>query len=85
MLNLKEAHDLCKNHKEKIKSSDVCGCFYCMAIFSPLLIKEWIDNYTTALCPNCQIDAVLPQAPELLLNEIFLEEMHKHWFSKSFF
>ena len=38
---LEEAHKHSAGHKEEIISSEVCGCFYCRAIFKPHAIKEW--------------------------------------------
>lgn len=80
MNNLVRFHELAMNHKKVIESSQECGCFYCMTIFNPILIKEWVDDSQTALCPNCQIDAVLPQTKELIMTEKLLQDMHNYWF-----
>jgi len=37
----------------------MCGCYYCKQIFEPCEIKIWVDNYQTAICPKCDIDAVM--------------------------
>jgi hypothetical protein len=51
-------------HKKEILESRVCGCFYCIKMFHPSQIKEWVDNdkseeNTAALCPFCGIDSVI--------------------------
>jgi hypothetical protein len=52
------------NHREKLKNDDICGCFYCIKIFSPTEIVEWCDEKengegVTAICPFCGIDAII--------------------------
>ncbi len=37
---LKAAHKHSIRNKAEILSSTVCGCFYCLEIFSPVHIKE---------------------------------------------
>lgn len=65
----------------EIKSSQECGCFYCLKIFKPKEIKNWIrdKNGKTALCPYCGIDSVLPDK-SVSFDLDFLEEMHKLFF-----
>jgi hypothetical protein len=47
-----------------IEESEVCGCYYCRSVFNLIdtPIKEWIDRGSTALCPLCGVDSVLPKA-----------------------
>ncbi|MEI0528632.1 cytoplasmic protein [Brachyspira intermedia] len=61
---------------------DVCGCFYCVSIFSPKLITDWIEdeNDLTAICPYCGIDSIIPNHSDYQLNKELLEEMRKHFF-----
>ena len=37
-----KAHEFSSNHMDKLKNDKVCGCFCCLAIYSPSKIKEWI-------------------------------------------
>lgn len=37
------AHRFCENHRTQIEASDRCGCFYCLSVFSPVEITEWVD------------------------------------------
>ena len=82
-----EAHRGCTNHREAVLASDKCACFYCCSFFPPSEINEWVDpatddmqGGTTALCPRCGIDAVLPMRPGIDL--AFLQRMHAYWFLK---
>jgi len=69
-VNLKKIHSECGWHKKAILRSELCGCFNCLSIFSPLNITEWIEESPscprgagkTAMCPKCNIDSVLPDS-----------------------
>jgi hypothetical protein len=72
-----------------MERSERAGCFYCLAMYSPPEIVEWIDEpigatgvmqAVTALCPRCGIDAVLPSAAPIALTAELLAEMHQRWF-----
>lgn len=84
-LGLYEAHKFSSNHREYVEIG-ICGCFYCERIFdvSETPIKEWTDKGTTAHCPFCGIDSVLPGAclPQAT-DPKFLSAMHDAWFSPS--
>lgn len=53
------AHKFSSKHREQILQSKLCGCFFCLSIFTPNSIAHWIDGDKTALCPKCNIDAVI--------------------------
>ena len=88
------SHRRCADEKtigvRPVRKSDVAGCFYCQAFFSPDEISEWVDGRqpetgntddgVTALCPHCGIDAVLPNAIPTVLTAELLAEMHAYWF-----
>ena len=75
------AHEYCTNNKESLQRDSVCGCFYCLKIFSPKEITEWIpDTNGTALCPYCDIDSVIGESSGYPITKEFLEEMKKYWF-----
>jgi hypothetical protein len=74
------AHDHCYNHRTEIENSKECGCFYCISTFPHTEIIEWIDDGKTALCPSCEIDAVIGSAAGFPLTAEFLERMYNHWF-----
>jgi hypothetical protein len=59
--SLIKAHKHCINNKSLLKKDDLCGCFYCLKIFNPNEITEWINDKSeiTATCPHCGIDSVI--------------------------
>ena len=62
----------------------LCGCFYCLEIFSPSKIEEWLkDTKGTALCPYCYVDSVIGKYTGYPITKEFLAEMHKEWFGDS--
>jgi len=71
-----EAHKNIDNQKE-IERSAVCGCFYCLSIFTA---KE-IESYDQGIkCPRCGTESVIGDNPAYPLNREFLAAMHRHWF-----
>ena len=74
------AHKWSIYHREQIEKSEICGCFYCLAIFQPSAIERWTDNGTTAFCPHCDIDSVIGAASGYPIDTAFLEKMRQHWF-----
>jgi len=57
-----------------------CGCFHCLRTFDASDVTEWVDqNKSTALCPHCHIDAVLPRT-----DSAFLARMQVFWFGQTY-
>jgi len=85
MFNLRAIHKKCSHHKRALLESPLCGCFFCLRVFPPSEITEWVRSYrndtekTCALCPHCSIDAVLPSL-EVELTDELLRAMNAHWF-----
>lgn len=84
------AHATCYRNREAIEASDKCGCFHCLAMFTPDKIREWIDgpaldgdSGVTALCPKCGIDSVIADHSGFPVATEFLERMHEHWFEET--
>lgn len=79
---LLKIHKLSSNHQELLMKEDICGCFYCVSIFNPKLITDWIedDNDLTAICPYCGIDSIIPKHYGYQLNKELLEEMREYFF-----
>ncbi len=72
----------CGHHKNLVDRSTLCGCFYCQETFPPSEIVRWVDkNGTTAICPKCNVDSVLPNGDGLEITPELLTEMHKTYFS----
>jgi PHP family Zn ribbon phosphoesterase len=64
------------NNIEELDKYEEAGCYYCLKVFHVDEILEYIDNSTTALCPHCGIDSVVPG----VTNKFFLEKAHDYWF-----
>lgn len=75
-----KAHDYSSNHRKTLSKDKICGCFFCLKIFSPKEITDWIDDDNTALCPHCGIDAVIGESSGFPITEEFLEKMRDRWF-----
>jgi len=75
-----KAHKHSSNHKDEVLSSQKCGCFFCIEIFTPDAINEWVDGGRTALCPYCGIDSLIGDKSEYPVTKNFLKSMNKVWF-----
>ena len=40
--DLDKAHKYSSNHKPELEKDNICGCFFCLKIYNPNEIKEWI-------------------------------------------
>ena len=87
-IDVEEAHKHAFHNQSEILESSICGCFSCVSIFEPGDITEWTDRTDereiTALCPYCRTNAVIGSASGYTIDNEFLEEMNKHWFSTSY-
>ena len=75
-----EAHKFSFRNREALSSDMECGCFYCMKIFPPDEIGDWLDDDQTAVCPYCGIDSVIGESSGYPLTEEDLLKMHLEWF-----
>ena len=84
-----EAHNHSNNHMDKLKKDKICGCFYCLSIYPPEEIEEWIisdndaDRFGTAICPHCGIDSVIGESSGYPITKEFLQGMKEYWFQSS--
>lgn len=75
------AHKYSSNHKDKLLNDSACGCFYCLEIFSPKDIKDWLkDTSGTAVCPYCGVDSVIGESSGYPITKEFLKKMKDYWF-----
>ena len=75
------AHEFSAGHKKALMRDRICGCFFCLTIFDPKEIAEWIDDPGgTAICPYCGVDAVLGESSGYPITPDFLEAMKEQWF-----
>ncbi|AWN52351.1 cytoplasmic protein [Methylobacterium sp. 17Sr1-1] len=78
---LDAAHKHTSRHADEVGSSARCGCFYCLEVFSPNEITDWIAEEGTALCPRCGIDAVIGDRSGFPVGDrVFLQAMHRRGF-----
>ena len=75
-----EAHEYCTRNKDDLQKDTICGCFYCLKIFSPKEIKMWLDREDTALCPYCCADSVIGESSGYPITREFLRKMKEYWF-----
>ena len=76
------AHRYSRANRRELEASTRCGCFHCLAIFSPDLIADWLeepDGGETAICPRCDTDALIASASVNFTPEL-LEAMRHEWF-----
>ena len=71
-------HKFSAANRDHISKIDKCGCFFCLKIFDRNLVSDYLAD-STALCPYCSVDAVLPDS-KIELSDILLENMYKVWF-----
>jgi uncharacterized paraquat-inducible protein A len=77
---IREAHRHSSSHRSELLASELCGCFYCEAIYAPSEITDWIDDGQTALCARCGIDSVIGTKSGFPVTAEFLGEMNRYWF-----
>lgn len=81
--DIKNAAEYTTNNREEINKSDLVGCYYCLSIFRPDEIWEWIhpgENDEFPMCPYCGIDSIFGDASGCPVTKDFLQEMNKYWF-----
>ncbi len=80
-MDFEKAHRFSSNNKEQLLKDKKCGCCYCLSIFEPKEITDWLkDSKGTAVCPYCSVDAVIGESSGYPITKEFLEAMNKYWF-----
>ena len=75
----KMLHARSSNNRGALLDSRQCGCFFCLKIYDPSDISDWL-NEETALCPYCNVDSVIPESYDYDLSDSLLLEMKEYWF-----
>lgn len=70
------------NRVEVLKSAE-CACFRCLSRFEPTEIRQWIDTGQTAVCPRCDMDAVIGSESGYELAAELLAAMQARWFPQA--
>ncbi len=71
--------------RKNLLSCEEVGCFHCLEIFTPAKILNWVDVDDkgigqTALCPFCEIDAVIGFHSAIPLSKEYLKRLHEKSF-----
>lgn len=77
MLAPDEVSKVSIRNRVAIEQSIVIGCYACIRSFLAEDVQEWTDDQTTALCPFCGIDAVLPG----IFDAKVLATYNERWFT----
>ena len=77
---LQKLHAYSSHNKKLIDTADKCYCFYCKSSMQKDEIKNYIDDGQTALCPKCEIDAIIPDSIDDTVDEQMISEMNEYWF-----
>jgi hypothetical protein len=85
--DIQPAHRHSIRNRREVLASEVCACFYCLALFEPGKVVSWVadgpsESDETALCPHCSVDSVLGSASGIPLTAEFLCRMKQHWFGE---
>jgi len=70
------------NNREALENDKQCGCYHCIAIFSPQEVIEWTDEGETALCPHCEVDSIIGESSGYPITGEFLQSMDNFAFGK---
>jgi hypothetical protein len=81
--DLEAAHTCSANHRQQIEASNLCGCFYCVKVFAPTEIQEWVDDGATALCPKFGVDSVIGSHSVAPITHEFLMRLREVSFGSS--
>jgi len=76
---IEKLHAYSSGNKYLIEKSNFCYCFYCKKEMKASEIESYLKD-GTALCPNCSIDAIIPDAIEERIDKETIELMNKYWF-----
>lgn len=74
---IKKFPKLSFKNKEQLQKIENACCYFCQKDVIVKDIKEWTDDGETAICPHCNVDAVVPMSNpgcETLL------EVKTYWF-----
>ena len=74
-------------NRSDLKKDRICGCYYCLTIFSPSEIVEWCyesmrGKAVTAICPHCGIDSIIGESSGYPITQKLLKALQKTAFGK---
>jgi hypothetical protein len=69
-------------NRNSLQAGKLAGCYSCLKTFKSEDVKEWTDSGETAICPHCQVDAVLSETSGFAITEPSLKAIRQFWFEK---
>lgn len=78
---LRDAYQHTILNREEVEKSSTCHCIACQTSFNPSEIEDYADAGCTALCPNCDCDAVIGDACGIELCDKLLQQLHDKYFN----
>lgn len=79
-LNQEKLHARAIMNRGSVLDSEECGCFFCLHKFKPGAITDWGKDDSTAVCPFCGVQAVIPNCPDYDFSDALLLQMKEYWF-----
>lgn len=69
------------HNRAEVEASRTCHCICCQTSFQPSEINAYADGGDTAICPNCDCDAVIGDACGFELTGELLGQLHDKYFN----
>jgi hypothetical protein len=71
------------NNADEVKASDQAGCFHCLEVFDVSEIEDWTETESgeSAVCPHCDVEAVIGDGAGFPLTEEFLTVLRDEQFA----
>jgi hypothetical protein len=79
---LEDAHSASWDNEKVVAKSDMVGCFYCCKVYKAAKIINWTGGTKCALCVECKVDSIIPDASGYPLHPVFLGFMAMYWFGR---
>lgn len=77
-----EAIKYATSNEKEIQKSKIAGCYFCLRVYpaSEITDEDYLVEERTAMCPHCQVNAVLPDTSGFELSTETLEKIHNYYF-----
>ncbi len=83
---LEALHRLSSRNRDSVQGKRPCGCFHCLKTFDADAVVDWtpeIDGQeSTAVCPFCGVDSVMPAREGGSIDADMLKAMQAYWFGR---
>ena len=73
-------HTYSTHNKENVDASQKCYCYFCLSTINKEDIKEYVDDVQTALCPECDKPALIPDSVAGEIDDHTLYQMSDYWY-----